>query len=88
MLQESFQEGRPFQPTVGSGKPGTPWERTHPENFTAIASTDADALGLEQPEGEQPETDPFDDAPAEPPPHAARPIPSVTRARSATDRQR
>ena len=42
---------------VGSGKSGTPCERMHPENFTAIASTDAEAAGLEQPEGEQPELD-------------------------------
>ena len=57
----------------------------HTENFTAIASTAADAPGLEQPDGEQPELAGFD---ADPPPHAANPTPTVTRAASiAADRQ-
>jgi hypothetical protein len=64
----------------------------HKENFTAIASTDADAPGLEQPEGEQPEIAEFarfDEALGDPPPHAANPIPTATRAASsAADRQR
>lgn len=58
----------------------------HPENFTAVASTDAEAAGLEQPEGEQPE---LDEARGEPPPQAANPVPRVTRAASSTpERQR
>jgi hypothetical protein len=64
----------------------------HTENFTAIASTDADAPGLEQPEGEQPELAElarFDDALEDPPPHPANPSPRATRAASsAVDRQR
>ena len=64
----------------------------HPENFTAIASADADAPGLEQPEGEQPaiaELAGFDEALGDPPPHAANPSPRATRAASsAADRQR
>jgi hypothetical protein len=61
----------------------------HTENFTAIASTDADAPGLEQPEGEQPELARFDDALEDPPPHPANPSPRATRAASsAVDRQR
>jgi hypothetical protein len=64
----------------------------HPENFTAIVSADADAPGLEQPEGEQPaiaELAGFDEALGDPPPHAANPIPRATRAASSTaDRQR
>jgi hypothetical protein len=63
----------------------------HTENFTASASADADALGLEQPEGEQPvlaELAGFDEPSGDPPPHAANPIPSATRAASgAADRQ-
>jgi hypothetical protein len=63
----------------------------HPENLTAIASADADAPGLEQPDGEQPEIAKlaaFDDALDDPPPHAANPIPTATRAASsAADRQ-
>jgi hypothetical protein len=63
----------------------------HPENLTAIASTDADAPGLEQPEGEQPELAElaeFDEAFRDPPPHAANPIPRMTRAAGrAADRQ-
>jgi hypothetical protein len=64
----------------------------HTENFTASASADADAPGLEQPDGEQPEIAKlaaFDDALADPPPHAANPSPTATRAASiAADRQR
>jgi hypothetical protein len=64
----------------------------HPENFTAIASADADAYGLEQPDGEQPEIAKlaaFDAALEDPPPHAANPSPRPTRAASsAADRQR
>jgi hypothetical protein len=64
----------------------------HTENFTAIASADADAPGLEQPDGEQPEIAElaaFDEAWGDPPPHAANPIPTMTRAAgSAADRQR
>ena len=58
----------------------------HPENLTAIASADADAPGLEQPDGEQPEiAETLGDAL----PHAANPIPTATRAASsAADRQR
>jgi hypothetical protein len=61
----------------------------HPENFTAIASADADAAGLEQPEGEQPAVAKlagFEEALVDPPPHAANPNPSA--ATSAADRQR
>jgi hypothetical protein len=58
----------------------------HPENFTAIASADADAPGLEQPEGEQPELAGFDEALGDPPPHAANPSPRA--ASSAADRRR
>ena len=47
----------------------------HAENFTATAISDADALGLEQPEGEQPE---IDEALGDPPPQAANPIATVT----------
>jgi hypothetical protein len=64
----------------------------HPENFTAIASADADAPGLEQPDGEQPELARlagFDDALGDPPPHPANPNPRATRAASsAAGRQR
>jgi hypothetical protein len=64
----------------------------HTENFTAIASADADAAGLEQPEGEQPEIAALagsDDALRDPPPHPANPVPRATRAASsATVRQR
>jgi hypothetical protein len=61
----------------------------HAEYFTAIASSDADALGLAQPEGEQPETERFDEASEDPPPQAANPIPTVTKAASsAAGRQR
>jgi hypothetical protein len=88
-LALEVQLGRPFDPTVGSGKSVTPCARMHPEYFTAIASSEADALGLEQPEGEQPETEPSDAASEDPPPQAANPIPTVTRAASsAADRQR
>jgi hypothetical protein len=63
----------------------------HPENLTAIASADADAPGLEQPDGEQPaiaRLAAFDDALEDPPPHAANPIPTATTAASsAADRQ-
>ncbi|MGO9820173.1 MAG: hypothetical protein ACLPTJ_05920 [Solirubrobacteraceae bacterium] len=63
-----------------------------PENLTAIASADADAPGLEQPEGEQPEIAElagFDEAWGDPPPHAVNPIPTATRAASGpADRQR
>jgi hypothetical protein len=69
----------------------TPCERIQSENFTAIASADADAPGLEQPDGEQPEIAElagFDEA-LDPPPHAANPSPTTTRAASsAVDRQR
>jgi hypothetical protein len=54
----------------------------HSEYFTAIASADADAPGLEQPEPEQPEIDRFDEAPVDAPPHAANPTEAVTRAAS------
>jgi len=64
----------------------------HTENFTAIATADADAPGLEQPDGEQPEIAElagFDEALGDPPPHAANPIPrATTAASSAADRQR
>jgi hypothetical protein len=64
----------------------------HPENLTAISSADADAPGLEQPDGEHPEIARlagFDEALAEPPPHAGNPSPSATRAASSgADRQR
>jgi len=63
----------------------------HTENFTAIASAAADAPGLEQPDGEQPEIPrlaEFDEALGDPPPHAASPIPRMTRAAgSAAGRQ-
>jgi hypothetical protein len=60
----------------------------HPENFTAIASADADAPGLEQPDGEQRELAGLDEALGDPPPHAANPSPRATRAASkAADRQ-
>jgi hypothetical protein len=58
----------------------------HPEYFTAAASNAADALGLEQPEGEQPE---IDETLADPPPQAANPTPTVMRAAtSPVDSQR
>jgi hypothetical protein len=63
----------------------------HAENFTAIASADAEAPGPEQPEGEQPELAElagFDEPLEDPPPHAASPTPSVRRpASSRADRQ-
>jgi hypothetical protein len=55
----------------------------HRENFTAIASANADAPGLEQPEGEQPaiaELAGFDEALGYPLPHAATPSPRATSA--------
>jgi hypothetical protein len=64
----------------------------HTENFTAVASADADAPGLEQPDGEQPELAELaglDEALGDPPPHAANPSPRATRAASnMADRQR
>jgi hypothetical protein len=61
-----------------------------PENFTAIASADTDAPGLEQPEGEQPELAElagFAEALGDPPPHAVNASPRATRAaNSAADR--
>ena len=75
--------GRPFDPTVGSGKSVRPWERMHPAYFSAFASNDADAAELEQPEDEQPaivEFDGFDEALGDPPPHAAKLTPSATTA--------
>jgi hypothetical protein len=51
----------------------------HAENLTALTSNAADAPGLEQPDGEQPA---LDAALGEPPPQAANPIPTVTRAAS------
>jgi hypothetical protein len=60
----------------------------HTENFTAIASAAADAPGLEQPDGEQPEIAKlaeFDEALRDPPPHPANPSPRA--ASSAADRQ-
>jgi hypothetical protein len=84
--------GRPFDPTVGSGKSGSPWERMHPAYFSASASNDADAAELEQPEDEQPaivDFDGFDEAFGDPPPHAANPIPTATRTTAtAAHRQR
>jgi hypothetical protein len=84
--------GRPLDPIVGSGKSVTPRERMQPENLTAIASAAADAPGLEQPEGEQPESARlagFDEAWGDPPPHADNPSPAATRAANrAADRQR
>ena len=77
--------GRPFDPMVGSGKSGTPCERMHPENFTAIASSERDAAGLEQPEGEQPE---LAEASGDAPPHPANPIPAVRKAASSTAHRR
>jgi hypothetical protein len=63
----------------------------HTENFTAIASAAADAPGLEQPDGEQPEIAKlaeFDEALGDPPPDPANPSPRATRAASsAADRQ-
>jgi hypothetical protein len=83
--------GRPFDPTVGSGKSVRPWERMHPAYFSASASNDADAEELEQPEDEQPaivEFDGFDEALGDPTPHAANPIPAAPRtASSAAHRQ-
>jgi hypothetical protein len=79
------QLGRPFDPSVGSGKSLTPCERMHAENFTATAISDADALALEQPEGEQPE---IDEALGDPPPHATNPIPRATTAASVPARRR
>ena len=80
------QLGRPFDPIVGSGKPLTPWLRMQTENLTAFASKAADATGLEQPEGEQPEFDESDEATEDAPPHAAKPIPRAMRvASSAAD---
>jgi hypothetical protein len=64
----------------------------HTENLTAIASAAADAPGLEQPDGEQPEIAKlagFNEAFEDPPPHPANPSPRATRAASsAADRQR
>jgi hypothetical protein len=57
----------------------------HPENLTASTSADADAAGLEQPDGEQPEIVKlagFDEAFGDPPPHAAIPSPRLRRAAS------
>ena len=63
----------------------------HPENLTAIASADADAPGLEQPDGEQPaiaRLAGFEEVLGDPPPHAANPSPTATTAASsAADRQ-
>jgi hypothetical protein len=60
----------------------------HPENLTAIASTAAEAAGFEQPEGEQPASESFDEGLGDRPPHAANPIASVmSPASSTTDRQ-
>jgi hypothetical protein len=63
-----------------------------PANFTAIASADADAAGLEQPEGEQleiAELAEFEEALGDPPPNPANPSPRATRAASnAAYRQR
>jgi hypothetical protein len=52
--------GRPFDPTVGSGKSGSPWERMHAAYFSASASNDSDAAEFEQPEDEQPAIVEFD----------------------------
>jgi len=64
----------------------------HPENLTAIASADADAPGLEQPDGEQPAITGLaeaDKALGDPPPHAANPSTTATRVASGgADRQR
>ncbi|HEY4826552.1 MAG TPA: hypothetical protein VIH85_07280 [Solirubrobacteraceae bacterium] len=49
-----------------------------------MTSSAADALGLEQPDGEQPAAD---EALGEPPPQAANPIPTVTRAASSGARR-
>jgi len=80
-----------LDPMVGSGNSVTPSERMQTENLTAIASAAADAPGLEQPEGEQPEIAGlagFDEALGDPPPHAVNPIPTATRVASrAADRQ-
>ena len=59
----------------------------HAEYLTALTSSAADALGLAQPEGAQPETERFDEAPEDPPPQAANPIPTVTRAASSGARR-
>jgi hypothetical protein len=59
----------------------------HAEYFTASASNDADAPGLEQPDGEQPKLAKlrgFDEALWDPTPHAANPSPRATRAASLT----
>jgi hypothetical protein len=60
------------------------------ENLTAIASAAADAPGLEQPDGEQPDIArlaAFDEALGDPLPHAATPNPRATKATSsAADR--
>jgi hypothetical protein len=62
-----------------------------PENFTASASAAADAPGLEQPDGEQPEIAKlagFDEALEDPPAHPANASPTAPRAASnAADRQ-
>jgi hypothetical protein len=54
------------------------------ENFSALASSDADAPGLEQPEGEQPE---FDEGLGDPLPHAVSPTPTARRAASGAARR-
>jgi hypothetical protein len=63
----------------------------HTENLTAIASADADASGLEQPDGEQPaiaKPADLDEALGDPPPHPANPDPRTTSAASSpADRQ-
>jgi len=62
-----------------------------PEYLTAIASAAADAPGLEQPDGEQPESAELaglDEALGDPSPHPANPRPRPTATVSSTaDRQ-
>jgi hypothetical protein len=84
--------GRPFDPTVGSGKSGSPWERMHPAYFSASVSNDADAAELEHPEDEQPaivEFDGSDEALGDPlplhtPPRVAMPSPRAARTTNGT----
>ena len=77
--------GQAVRPDGRVGKSVTPCERMHPENLTAIASADADAPGLEQPDGEQPaiaRLAGFEEVLGDPPPHAANPSPTATTAAS------
>jgi len=82
--------GRPFEPAVGSGKSGSPWERMHPAYLSAAASSDADAAELEQPEDEQPAMVERDEVVVAPVPATdgagEPPQPAATSARAPTPR--